>query len=92
MLTYNDELLKARIDALETAVFEIARHEPDVLKKIHAILRMKYNLAVEQQNAASQPAGFQTVVHTNFPPARNKEAEAAQVQALGDLLKNLGAN
>ncbi|PRF97448.1 hypothetical protein C6Q14_28315 [Burkholderia ambifaria] len=92
MLTYNDELLKARIDALEAAIFEIARHDPDVLKKVHANLRITYNLAVEQKNAASRTGGFQTAVHTSFPPARNEAAEAARVQALGDLLKRLGAN
>ncbi|HDR8957043.1 hypothetical protein LGN06_07930 [Burkholderia vietnamiensis] len=92
MLTYNDELLKARIDALETAVFEIARYDPDVLKKVHAALSIQHKLAVEQQTAAARPAGFPTAIQKNFPAARNELAEAARVEALGDLLKNLGAN
>ncbi|MBR8165901.1 hypothetical protein KDW98_32760 [Burkholderia vietnamiensis] len=92
MLTSNDELLKARIDALETAVFEIARYDPDLLKKVHAALQLQHELAIEQHSASTRPTGFQRVIPTNMPAARNEEAERARVNAFGDLLKNFGAN
>ncbi|MDN7654705.1 hypothetical protein QZM62_14765 [Burkholderia multivorans] len=92
MSDYNDELLKARIDALEAALFEVARHNPDVLKKVHTALSLQYKLAVEQQTAAARPAGFPTAIQMHLPPARNELAEAARVEALGGLLKSLGAS
>lgn len=92
MLTYNDELLKARIDALEAAVLEIARHDPDTRKKVHSALAIQHKLAVEQQTAAARPAGFPTAIQRNLPPARNELAEAARVEALGALLTSLGAS
>jgi hypothetical protein len=83
------EMIKARLDALETVVSLLAKRDPGVLQTVRVTLKREYDTALNQAGTPND-TGFPSVVKTEFGPTRNSLAEQARVKAYGDMRLKVG--
>jgi hypothetical protein len=84
-MSEESEIIKARLEALETALTVVVRRDPGVHKAVQTALTKQYQEAVAQA-AAHDEGGFQRTVRSDLRPPRNPQAEQARVDAYCDLL------
>jgi hypothetical protein len=83
------EMIKARLDVLETVVSLLAKRDPGVLQAVRLALQREYDAALKQASTPNE-TGFPAVVRTEFRPARNVLAEQARVKAYEDMRLKVG--
>ncbi|MFB9127105.1 hypothetical protein E2553_40010 [Paraburkholderia dipogonis] len=83
------EMIKARLDALETVVSLMARRDPGALQAVQMALTKEYEAALQEANTPPE-TGFPAAVRTEFRPIRNPLAEQARVNAYEDLRLKVG--
>lgn len=83
------EMIKARLEVLETVVSLLAKRDPGVLQAVRLALRREYEAALEQASAPNE-TGFSAMVRTDFRPPRNVLAEQARVRAYEEMRLKVG--
>jgi hypothetical protein len=85
------ELMKARLNALETLVFVVAKKDASLLEEIREVLTQEYLLAVKESNRRDEPSFARPVMIESRTP-RNLPAGRAKVEAWDALCRKFGAS
>jgi hypothetical protein len=79
------EKMKARLDALETALVVAARRDPGILQAVQLALTAKYQNAL-QIAQAEEEGGFLRNVRVEPRPSRDRLVEQIRVDAYRELI------
>lgn len=83
------EMIKARLEVLETVVSVLAKRDPGVLQAVQLALQREYDAALKQASTTNE-TGFSAVVRTDFAPPRNVLAEQPRVKAYDEMRLKVG--
>ncbi|REG48997.1 hypothetical protein B0G80_5317 [Paraburkholderia sp. BL6669N2] len=83
------EMIKARLEVLETVVSLLAKRDPGVLQAVRLALRREYDAALKQASTPNE-TGFSATVRTDFRPPRNVSAEQPRVKAYEEMRLKVG--
>jgi hypothetical protein len=84
------ELMKARLNALETLVFVVAKKDASLLEEIREVLTQEHQLALKESNRRDEPSFARRVMIESRAP-RNLLAERARVEAWDARCRKFGA-